>query len=110
MMSTTNVVHQPSFRDPARRLGYSFREAAILTIAIGVGMHLYRVIFGNEVTLRYVVTPATDKILLIPMSYAAITGILLLVRHRVQFTNNRHRAVFTGSVGYTRRSEAPHTD
>ena len=108
MMSTTNVVHQPSFRDTYRRHGYFFREAAILTIAIGVGMHLYRVIFGNEVTLRYVVTPATDKILLIPMSYAAITGILLLVRHRVQFTNNRHRALFTGSVVYIAASVPLH--
>ena len=108
MMSTTGVVHQPSFRDTYRRHGYFFREAAILTIAIGVGMHLYRVIFGNEVTLRYVVTPATDKILLIPMSYAAITGILLLVRHRVQFTNNRHRALFTGSVVYIAASVPLH--
>ena len=71
-------------------------------------MHLYRVIFGNEVTLRYVVTPATDKILLIPMTYAAITGILLLVRHRVQFTNNRHRALFTGSVVYIAASVPLH--
>ena len=41
--------------------GYFFREAAMLTISIGVVIHLYRVIFGDELTLRYVVTPTTDK-------------------------------------------------
>ena len=50
--------------------------------------------------MRYVVTPTTDKILLVPMTYAAITGILLLVQHRVLFANKRHRALFTGSVVY----------
>ena len=66
----------------------------MLTISIGVVMHLYRVIFGDELALRYVVTPTTDKVLLVPMTYAAITGIL--VWHRVAFANKRHRAFFTG--------------
>jgi hypothetical protein len=101
-------VNQLSFRDTYRRHGYFFREAAVLTIAVGVGLHLYRVIFGDEVTLRYVVTTTTDKILLIPMTYAAITGILLLVRHRVQFTNKRQRALFTGSVVYLAASVPLH--
>jgi hypothetical protein len=83
-----------------RRHGYFFREAAMLTISIGVVWHLYRVIFGDDLTMRYMVTPTTDKLLLVPMSYAAITGLLLLVDHRVRFANNRHRALFTGSVIY----------
>jgi hypothetical protein len=56
------------------------------------------VIFGDAMTLHYVVTPTTDKFLLIPMTYAAITGILVW-RH-VDFTSHRHRALFTGSVIY----------
>jgi hypothetical protein len=83
-----------------RRNGYFFREAAMLTISIGVIWHLYRVIFGDDLTMRYMVTPTTDKLLLVPMTYAAITGLLLLVDHRVRFANNRHRALFTGSVIY----------
>ena len=55
-------------------------------------------IFGDDLTLRYVVTPTTDKILLVPMTYAAITGILVW-RH-VRFANKRHRAFFTASVVY----------
>ena len=98
--TTTDVVQQNSFWDTYRRRGYFFREAAMLTISIGVIWHLYRVIFGDDMTMRYMVTPTTDKILLVPMAYAGITGILLLVNHRVRFANKRHRALFTGSVVY----------
>jgi hypothetical protein len=97
---TTDVVERKSFWDTYRRHGYFYREAAMLTIAMGVAIHLYRVIFGDGLTMQYVVTPATDKILLVPMTYAGITGIMLLVNHRVEFANVRHRALFTGSVVY----------
>ncbi len=97
MNTTTDVVHR-DFWTTYRRHGYFFREAAMLTISLGVAMHLYRVIFGDAMTLHYVVTPTTDKFLLIPMTYAAITGILVW-RH-VDFTSHRHRALFTGSVIY----------
>jgi hypothetical protein len=90
----------PSWRDTYRRHGYFFREAAMLTIGLGVLIHLLRVIFGDAFAMQYVVTPTTDKILLVPMTYAAITGILLLAHHRVRFANKPHRALFTGSVVY----------
>ncbi len=80
----------------------------MLTISMGVCLHLYRVIFGDELTLRYVVTPTTDKVLLVPMIYAAITGILLLAHNRVVFANKRHRALFTGSVVYIAASVPLH--
>ena len=70
----------------------------MLTISIGVVMHTYRVIFGDALALQHVVTLTTDRILLVPMTYAAITGIL--VYRRVRFANKRHRALFTGSVVY----------
>lgn len=81
-----------------RRHGYFFREAASVTICLGVALHLYRVIFGDETALRYAVTVTTDRILLVPMTYAAVTGIL--VWHRVRFTGKRHRLLFTASVVY----------
>ena len=108
MTTTTDVVRKSSFWDTYRRHGYFFREAAMLTIAIGFGLHLYRVIFGDDFAMEYVVTPTTDKILLVPMSYAAITGILLLVHNRVRFANKRHRALFTGSVVYLAASVPLH--
>jgi hypothetical protein len=98
MTTTTDVVNKESFWQTYRRHGYFFREAAMLTIAMGVCLHLYRVIFGDEIALRYAVTVTTDRILLVPMTYAAITGIL--VWRRVEFANKRHKAFFTASVVY----------
>jgi hypothetical protein len=40
----------------------------------------------------------TDRVLLVPMTYAAVTGIL--VWRRVKFANKRHRAFFTASIVY----------
>ncbi|WP_080697097.1 hypothetical protein [Mycobacterium asiaticum] len=70
----------------------------MLTISLGVAMHVYRVIFGDALTLQHVMNVTNDRILLVPMTYAGITGIL--VWRRVQFANKRHRALFTGSVVY----------
>src|SRR5262245_32068832 len=98
--TTTDVVERQSFEDTYRRHGYFFKEAAMLTIGLGVVLHLLRVIFGDDFAMQYVVTPTTDKILLVPMMYAGVTGIVLLARRRVVFANKRHRALFTGSVIY----------
>jgi hypothetical protein len=93
MTGTTDVVHKPFVWDTCRRHGYFFREAAMLTITMGVCLHLYRVIFGDDLTMRYVVTPTTDKILLVPMTYAAFTGILLLgALHRLGGLHRGQRA------------------
>jgi len=97
-MTTTNVVQRRSFWDTYRRHGYFFREVAMLTIAMGFCLHLYRVIFGDDLAVKYAITLTTDKILLVPMTYAAITGIL--VWRLVQFANTPHKAFFTASVFY----------
>lgn len=89
-----------------RTHGYFFRQAAMLTIAIGVLLHLSRVVLGDDLALRYVVTPAADRVLLIPMTYAAVTGIL--VWPRVRFANTAHRVFFTVSVVYIAASVPLH--
>jgi hypothetical protein len=99
-MTITQNRSRQSFSERYRRHGYFFTEAAILTIGLGVLIHLLRVVFGDDFAMQYVVTPATDKILLVPMTYAGITGILLLAKRRVRFADKRHRALFTGSVVY----------
>lgn len=98
MATTTDVVHKDSWRARYRRRGYFFRTSAILTISLGVLIHLYRVIFGDDLTLKYAMTLTTDRILLIPMTYAAITG--ALVWRRMRFANKRHRAFVTASLVY----------
>lgn len=97
MSTTTDVVHQ-SFRQVYRHRGYFFREAAMLTIAGGFCLHLYRVVFGDELALQYAVTPLTDVLLLIPMTYAALTGIT--GRPRMVFANRGHAVAVTAAIGY----------
>jgi hypothetical protein len=98
MTTTTGVVHRKSFWQVYRERGYFFREAAMLTIALGVCLHLFRVIFGDELTLQYALTPLTDAILLVPMTYAAITGII--GRRRMVFVNRPHMIAVTAAIGY----------
>jgi hypothetical protein len=105
-MTTTDVVHQRSWWATYREHGYFFREAAMLTILIGFGLHLYRVIFGNDLTLQYVVTPESDMLLLIPMTYAAVAGILSY--RRMVFANRPHRIALTASLAYITASVPLH--
>ena len=106
MMTTTNVVKKASARDAYRRRGYFFKEVAMLTIAIGFFLHLFRVIFGNDLALQYVVTPESDMLLLIPMTYAAITGILSY--RRMVFANRVHKVALTASLVYITASVPLH--
>jgi hypothetical protein len=106
MATTTDVVQKSSWWSGFRRHGYFFRQAAMLTISIGVVMHTYRVIFGDALALQHVVTLTTDRLLLVPMTYAAVTGIL--VWRRVRFANKRHRALFTASLLYIAASVPLH--
>jgi hypothetical protein len=98
MTTTTGVVHRRSWWAAYRRNGYFFRQAATLTISLGFALHLYRVLFGAALTLQHAATLTNDRILLVPMTYAGITGIL--VYRRVRFANKPHRALFTASVVY----------
>src|SRR6202022_819183 len=97
MATSQPFTRRRSFWATYRQRGYFFREAAMLTITLGFCLHLYRVIFGDQRTLP-VMTPAPDKVLLVPMTYAAVTGILLW--HRVTFANAPHRIFFTMSLVY----------
>jgi hypothetical protein len=101
MTSTTDVVQAKrdrSFLDTYRRHGYFFRQAAMLTIAMGFGLHLYRVMFGDEATLAHVLTQTTDITLMIPMTYAAVSGIAGY--RRMVFVNKVHRVALTAALGY----------
>ncbi|WP_164478658.1 hypothetical protein [Mycolicibacterium stellerae] len=99
MTTTTDVVQRRgSFRDTYRMHGYYFKEAATLTILVGFCLHLYRVIFGDEAALQYVVTQTTDTLLMIPMTYAAVTGILGY--RRMVFANKVHRVALTAALAY----------
>ena len=105
MDTTTHVVHR-DWLARYRERGYFFPQAAMLTIAMGFALHLYRVIFGDDLTLQYAVTPTTDMLLMIPMTYAAITGILTY--RRMVFVNRVHRVALTASLAYITASVPLH--
>jgi hypothetical protein len=105
-MTTTTDVVQGSRWPSYRRHGYFFREVAMLTIAFGYFLHLYRVIFGDDATLQYVVTQTTDVLLLVPMTYAAVTGILGW--RRMRFVNRAHKIAITASIVYITASVPLH--
>src|SRR4051794_29251720 len=105
-MATTDVVHQRSWRETYRQHGYFFREATMLTILIGFCLPPYRAIFGNDLTLQYVVTPESDMLLLIPMTYAAVAGILSY--RRMVFANRPHKVALTASLVYITASVPLH--
>jgi hypothetical protein len=95
MTTTTSVVNRRSF---FAAHGYFFKPAAMVTIGLGFCLHLYRIVFGDDMTLRNVLNPSTDALLLIPMTYSAVTGILIW--RRVAFVNTPHKAFFTWSLVY----------
>lgn len=53
---------------------FFFRFAAILTLSVGVYLHLTHLHVGREVFLEYVLTPGLHVSLAVPMTYAAIAG------------------------------------
>ena len=59
-----------------KRQGYYYRYAAMITILTGLYVHITRLFLGDELLIQHVVTPLFDQILAIPMTYAAVTGIL----------------------------------
>ena len=107
MLTTTDVVQRKSpLWSIYRRHGYFFKEAAMLTIVIGFCLHLYRVIFGDDATLQYVLTQTTDIILTVPMTYAAVTG--SLGWRRMRFVNRAHKIAITASIVYITASVPLH--
>jgi hypothetical protein len=56
--------------------GFYFRPLAILVIATGFYLHLTRLFVGDDILIRYVLTPVFDQLFAIPMTLAGIAGII----------------------------------
>jgi hypothetical protein len=78
--------------DEWRRHGYFFRQAAIITFAMGLYLHVTRVFLGDDLVLEHVFTPAYDRVLTVPMVYAAVTG--ALAYRGIPFRGAWHRRVY----------------
>src|SRR3989442_10216946 len=65
---------QLSWWDTVRHHGYYYREVAVATLIFGIYIHVSRLVFGDELLLRYLLKPVVDEALAIPMTDAAIAG------------------------------------
>jgi hypothetical protein len=87
--SPTIVGNQPdSWFESFRRQGFSFRYAALITILTGLYVHITRLFLGDDLLVQHVVTPLFDKVLIVPMTYAAVSG--LLAWRQMQFQSIWH--------------------
>ncbi len=98
MSEITTHVTRPTWQEAFHRSGYFFRVASMLTIAMGVFLHLVRVFFGDDLTIAYLFTPTFDMVLMVPMTYATVSGIA--VWRRVEFVGRPHKIFFTWSLVY----------
>lgn len=91
-MSTMIATPSPrsaGYWESIKQHAYGYREVAIATLVFGIYLHLTRLVFGDELLLRYLLTPTVDRIFSIPMTYAAITG--LVGWRRLVFRGRAHR-------------------
>src|SRR3954470_6146631 len=72
-----------------KRQGFAFRYAAMITILTGLYVHITRLFLGDDLLVQHVVTLLFDKLLIMPMAYAAITG--LLAWRQMQFRGVWHK-------------------
>jgi hypothetical protein len=81
--------------DPASsRLGAGgllFKQATVVVLAVGILLHVTRLVAGAEVLTTRVLTPALDGVFGLVMAYAALTG--WLTRRRVEYRSRRHEIV-----------------
>lgn len=54
--------------------GYYFRYAAIATLIAGMYLHITSLFIGRDLLREYILTPTSDMLLAVPMTYAGIVG------------------------------------
>jgi hypothetical protein len=78
--------------------GYYFQYAAMITILTGLYVHITRLFLGDDLLVQHVVTLLFDKLLIIPMTYAAVSG--LLAWRQMQFQSIWHKLALGGIILY----------
>jgi hypothetical protein len=85
-----------------KQQGYYSRQAVIFTLCCGLYLHLTRLFLGDDLLLRHVFTPLFDKWLAVPMTYAAITGLLCF--RRAEFTSKPQKLAHIWALFYVTAS------
>ncbi len=81
-----------------KRQGFYFRYTALITILTGLYVHITRLFVGDDLLVQHVVTLLFDKLLILPMTYAAVSG--LLAWRRMQFQSIWHKLAIGWIVVY----------
>jgi hypothetical protein len=81
-----------------KRQGFYFRYAALITIITGLYVHITRLFLGDDLLVQHVVTLLFDKLLILPMTYATVSG--LLAWRQMQFQSIWHKLAIGGIVVY----------
>jgi hypothetical protein len=95
---TTVVMPPDTWFELFKRRGYYFQYAAMITILTGLYVHITRLFLGDDLLVQHVVTLLFDKLLIIPMTYAAVTG--LLAWRQMQFQSIWHKLALGGIILY----------
>jgi hypothetical protein len=97
--TSTIVGKQPGRRvESFKRQGFSFRYAALITILTGLYVHITRLFLGDDLLVRHIITLLFDKLLILPVTYAAVSG--LLAWRRIQFQSIWHKLALGWIVLY----------
>lgn len=72
--------------------GYYLKPAIIGTLLMGMYAHLTALFIGHDLLRMYILTPAYDMALAVPMTYAGIVS--WIVWRRVIHHTSRHRIVY----------------
>ena len=78
--------------------GLLFKQATVVVLAVGILLHVTRLIAGAEVLTTRVLTPALDGAFGLVMAYAALTG--WLIWRRVEYRSHRHKVVHAAVLVY----------
>ena len=77
---------------------FGFRMAVILTLALGMGLHMISLVIGREAFLEHVFTPIVDIFVTIPMLVGAVAG--LVAWRRLCLTRLWQRGAYWLLVSY----------
>jgi len=75
-----------------------YLQFVVITLIMGMYLHVTSLFIGCELLLRYVLTPTFDAVLAVPMTYAGIVGWLLW--RRVVHPNRWHRLIYGFTIVY----------
>jgi hypothetical protein len=77
---------------------YYFRSISIITLATGALLHAARLLLGDDYLFQHIMTPAFDRLFLLPIAYCGASG--LLAWRQIEFRSRWHKAIMAIIILY----------